>query len=283
MKLPLHIAKKLLLLTEENSLPASSFSTEFTNKFLADGILIKQSIGRTKHKLSLKNKTVLSEYLKNQYGVSKLEDYITALENENLKGHQAIEVSSDSKIKKIRAFKGFLVNSYDPISCQLNNKELICQPTEGSFLFVQDFEEFIIPPDITVVGIENSENFRLIQKQKHLFNKIKPLFVSRYPQSGDIIQWLLSNRNPYLHFGDFDFAGISIYQSEFRKHLKERSSFFYPHNIQSLIKEKGNRSLYNKQLHLKNSILENADNLVLPLIKMIDAEKKGLEQQVLIN
>jgi len=35
------------------------------------------------------------------------------------------------------------------------------------------------------------------------------LFVSRYPQtqSKDLLNWLQSIPNPYLHFGDFDLTG----------------------------------------------------------------------------
>lgn len=282
MKLPLHVAKKLFDLRNTASIPASSFSAAFTKRLLADGMLTKQSLGRTKYKLSLKNPDLLESYLKNQYGIGNLENYISALENVNLEGHEAVDVSSDSKIKKIRTFKGFLINSYDPLSCALNGKPFICNPQEGSFLFIHDFEKFNVPADLTIVGIENSENFRLIAKQKYLFKNIKPLFVSRYPQSGDLTKWLLSIDNSYIHYGDFDFAGISIYLHEYKTRLKERASFFYPSNIQTLIKENGSRKLYNKQLHLKDSIIAYGDEQVRGLIEAIDAEKKGLEQQILI-
>ena len=283
MSLPLHIAKKLSSLKESNSISASSFSKEYAEKFIGDGILIRQSIGRTKYKLVLKDVKLLDNYLKNKYSVSDLTNYITALENENLEGHEAVAISNDTKIRKIRTFKGFLINSYSPINCSMNNVEFICNPLPGSFVFVYDFEGFNIPEDVTVVGIENAENFRLISLQKHLFQGIKPLFVSRYPQSGDLVKWLSRISNPYLHFGDFDFAGISIYLNEFEKHLNGRSSFLIPSDIHLLIKEFGNRKLYNQQQQYKESIsLQNDPNLE-KLIKLIEKEKKGLEQQILIK
>jgi hypothetical protein len=51
------------------------------------------------------------------------------------------------------------------------------------FKFIYDFEKFIIPQDITIVGIENPENFKRIKKQKYLFENIQSLFISRYPQN----------------------------------------------------------------------------------------------------
>lgn len=283
MSLPLHIAKKLSSLKQSNSISASSFSKEYAEKFIGDGILIRQSIGRTKYKLVLKDAKLLDNYLKNKYLVSDLTNYITALENENLEGHEAVAISNDTKIRKIRTFKGFLINSYSPINCSMNNVEFVFNPLPGSFVFVYDFEGFNIPEDVTVVGIENAENFRLISLQKHLFQGIKPLFVSRYPQSGDLVKWLSRISNPYLHFGDFDFAGISIYLNEFEKHLNGRSSFLIPSDIHLLIKEFGNRKLYNQQQQYKKSIsLQNDPNLE-KLIKLIEKEKKGLEQQILIK
>ena len=66
-----------------------------------------------------------------------------------------------------------------------------------------------------VVGVENGENFCRIRSQKYLFGDNKVLFVSRYPQSADLREWLIKIPNRYIHFGDFDLAGICIYQSEF--------------------------------------------------------------------
>ena len=72
---------------------------------------------------------------------------------------------------------------------------------------------FKISKDITIVGVENSRNFRHIEEQKYLFKDISPLFISRYPQNQnkDFIKWMKSVPNDYIHFGDFDISGIGIY------------------------------------------------------------------------
>jgi hypothetical protein len=53
--------------------------------------------------------------------------------------------------------------------------------------------------------------------------------------------------NPYLHFGDFDYAGLNIYFNEYRKHLKSKARFFVPPGIENLIAAKGNRENYSNQ------------------------------------
>jgi hypothetical protein len=283
MKLPLAIAKKLKVLVDNGSLSASQLNVTHTAALLADGILIRRTQGRTKAKLLLKEVALLDNYLKNKYGINDLVSYIRGLEQENLTGKQGVEIASNTKIKKIRHFKGFLVNSYLPFSYSLNGNIYTFQPQPGSFLYIHDYETFAIPEPMTVVGVENPENFRFAERQKHLFENISPMFVSRYPQSGDLVKWLQQIPNSYLHFGDFDLAGIFIYLNEFKKYLSERSSLFIPPNLRELIRQYGNRELYNKQLHLKESILSLQDAEIQPVLDLLLGEKKVLEQQGLIG
>ena len=155
--------------------------------------------------------------MQNHFGIESLENYVEDLNREDLSRADAIEISSNSKVKSIRTFKGFLVNCFQPVESNLN-ETVDYSPQEGTFTFIYDFENFTPSDNITIVGIENPENFRHIQKQKKLFENIQPLFVSRYPQSKDLVKWLQTIPNNYLHFGDFDFAGLNIYINEFKKH-----------------------------------------------------------------
>ena len=41
----------------------------------------------------------------------------------------------------------------------------------GKLTFICDWQSFSVPEDVIVVGIENMENFRLVQRQKYLFEK----------------------------------------------------------------------------------------------------------------
>lgn len=177
----------------------------------------------------------------------------------------------------------FLVNCYEPISAVLNEKELKLQPASGSFIFISDFENFTVDKEVTIVGVENAENFKMIEQQKYLFEGMSVLFVSRYPQSQskDFIQWLQTVPNHYLHFGDFDFEGIGIYQNEYQKYLGDRASFFIPENIEELLEKYGNRDLYDLQLG-KKVLDQNSEDLE-ELLRLFHQHKKCLEQEVLIK
>ena len=105
------------------------------------------------------------------------------------------------------------------------------------------------------------ENFRLIRRQQSLFASAlagkRLLFVSRYPQSSDLRTWLQTIPNQYVHFGDFDLAGIHIFLTEFQKHLGTRASFLIPQDIEQRIKH-GSAERYNDQYpkfcHLTSNI-----------------------------
>lgn len=186
--------------------------------------------------------------------------------------------SGNSKTQTIRSCPGFMVNCYSPIHARLNGKDIIIAPEEGSMLFIADWKNFAIPEDVLIIGIENMENFRLIRKQKYLFHTDKQLlFVSRYPQSKDLREWLINIPNAYLHFGDFDIAGLRIYETEFYKYLGYRASFLIPDDIEARIKN-GSTERYNDQ-YQKFRNYKPSDKRILPLFEMINSYHKGYDQE----
>ena len=222
MKLTLKIAKILVRLIDGESVPNSTAKSQIIEELIAENILFRK--GKHKKHLELINKEGLQIYLANQLQINNLYDYISALENEDSTRAEFVKISTDSKHSKERTFKGFLVNSYTTIKAELNEQEIIINPSKGSFIYIYDYETFKIPKGITVVGVENPRNFRHIQEQKYLFEDIDPLFISRYPQNQnkDFIKWMKSIPNNYLHFGDFDIAGIGIYINEYKCYLSNK-------------------------------------------------------------
>lgn len=282
MKIPLHIAEKLLQLSQGGTIPSSKAKHALIEELVAERIIERN--GRIQKKLLLTNKKALDLFLQNKYGVNDLKKYIEVSQKDNVQRNELVSVSSDSKMKQVRTFKGFLVNSFTPVQAMLNDKPITLNFADGTFQFIYDFESFIPEQTVTIVGIENPENFRYIEKQKHLFKDLQPLFVCRYPpnQSKDLIKWLQAIPNNYVHFGDFDYAGIGIYLNEFKKHLSKKATFFVPENIEVLIRINGNKKTYNEQ---KVNFRENQiqEENLLRLIEIIHKYRKGLEQEILIQ
>jgi len=281
MKLTLKVAKVLVQLINRETISNSTAKSKVIDDLVMENIILRK--GKHQKYLQLIDSSGLHTYLINQLQINDLDQYILALENENSSRADFVKITSDSKNSKERAFKGFLINSYNPIIAKLNNQSITVHPTKGSFIFISDYETFKIPKDVTIIGIENSINFSEIHKQKYLFEELNPLFISRYPQSQnkDFINWMKSIPNNYLHYGDFDIAGIGIYLNEYKKHLLQRSTFFIPENIKSALKN-GNPERYN--LQKVNFNLEDIKELeLLDLIKLINKAKKGLDQEYFIS
>lgn len=282
MKLPLSVAEKLLLLVNGDKIPASKLKHDIVSTMILEGVLYKS--GKHKCTIQLISQEQLKLYLENHFSINDLQAYIQVFKNKNVTRSELTIVSSDSKLTKVRTFKGFLVNCYSPVRAKLNNQSITVHPANGTFQFIYDFEHFLPEENITIVGIENPENFRYIEKQKHLFPTINPLFVSRYPQnqSKDLIKWLQSIPHHYWHFGDFDFAGIGIYLNEFKKHLFDKAKFFIPENIAHLIVANGNKQRYDLQ-KINFNIHTIAEKELQKLISLIHQYKKGLDQEILIK
>jgi hypothetical protein len=282
MKVPVHIAEKLLQLSQGKSIPSSMAKHSLIEDLVMEGIIERK--GRIQKSLLLHDKKALHTYLQNKCSINDLQFYVQVCRKEELTRSELVAATSDSKHRGVRSFKGFLVNCYFPIQATLNGNQITLNPVDGTFQFIYDFEKFVIAPDITIVGVENPSNFRHIDKQKYLFSDIKSLFVSRYPQnqSKDLIMWLQSIPNSFLHFGDFDFSGIGIYLNEYKKHLADKASFFVPDNIDDLIKEFGNKKRYDEQ-KINFNIRTMSETKLLKLIETIHKRRKGLDQEILIK
>jgi hypothetical protein len=282
MTLPRSVAEKLLLLAEGSTLPSSKLKHAITDELVEEGIIAVTVQGRTKSTLQITDLSAFNKWLYNKFSISNLADFINVVKNDEAIRSGMVEAANNSKTRSVRTFKGFLVNSYAPVVCTLNGAPYTVHPAEGTFQFIYDCGRFIPAADVVIVGVENAENFRFIQKQKYLFGGQKTLFVCRYPQeqSKDLVKWLQAIPNAYLHFGDYDFAGINIYMHEYKKHLGGRASFFIPQNIEHLVSEYGNSDLYDKQsLHNNHPIMEaNLRELIILLHKY----KRGLEQEALL-
>lgn len=260
MKITSSLIDKFIRLRSGESLPSSALRGEWVEELLSDGVLISRSHGSRSCIIAASPDTLEQSLMHINERLGHLDKMKETLDTEVTRSEQAAEMGN-SKLVTARSCPGFPVNSYEPIICCLNGKELVVNPQEGIFLFIADWHSFAIPADVTVVNIENMENFRLIRQQQALFSSAlagrRLLFVSRYPQSSDLRTWLKTIPNLYVHFGDFDLAGIHIFLTEFQKHLGTRASFLIPQDIEQRIKH-GSAERYNDQYpkfcHLTSNI-----------------------------
>ena len=268
--------KYLKVLLEGRTLAWSALNNNVRQTLIEEEQIVVVTHGSHK-KIYAPNPNGIRQFLEHNY--EELRGFNWAPESWSTTSRAELAAKSgNSKTQTVRSCPGFMVNSYSPISVKLNGKEIVIAIEEGSMLFIADWKNFVIPEDILVIGIENMENFRRIREQKYLFPTDKQiLFVSRYPQSTDLRKWLLNIPNEYIHFGDFDIAGLRIYETEFYNYLGSRASFIIPADIESRLKN-GSAERYNAQYQkFKNYIPK--DKRVLPLFEMINRYHKGYDQE----
>lgn len=269
------ISASIQALISGEQVAGSKLSSKLLDELMAEGLLSVVTHGSRK---SYRARDV--EALKRCL-IDKDESYRT-LEVSSFDSRASLAAETgNSKLMTVRSCPGFPVNSYEPISCSLCDKDFVVNPHEGSFVFIDNWRQFSIPQDIVVVGIENMENFRRIRQQKKLFESVLGnmplLFVSRYPQSTDLRTWLMGIPNRYVHFGDFDLAGIHIFLTEFQKYLGDRASFLIPSDIEQRLTQ-GSATRYNIQYN-KFHTLRCTDTKLQSLIELIMNYHKCYDQE----
>lgn len=283
MKKTVALIDKFISLANGEALPASSLRGDWIEQMLEDGVLMVTSHGSRKTLRAIDGRS-FCEYLSNKCNIRDLEECRRLLLSDNVERAVQVAVTGDSKYREKRTFYGFLVNSYQPIPATVNGYSKTILPLEGTFDFIYDYWKFAIPEDVVVIGIENPENFRYVSAQKKLFGSVVPdggkqLFVSRYPQeqSKDLICWLQSIPNRYIHFDDFDLAGVHIYLTSFYKYLGERASFLIPADYEYRIAH-GSRERYNHQLE-KYGKMQVTDPRLEELVACIHQYHRGYDQE----
>ena len=278
MKISKTLISTLQQLMDGGLVAASTLRKDIAETLLAEGLLTVQTHGSRRAFRAI-DAIALKNFLQTHYeelrtlGDNYLDSYTTRFE-------QAAE-TGNSKLVMVRSCPGFPVNSYEPITCSLSGNEIVVNPPEGGFVFIDNWQQFTIPNDVVVVGVENMENFRMIRHQRKLFESVLGdtplLFVSRYPQSKDLRKWLQGITNRYVHFGDFDLAGINIFLTEFQQFLGARSSFFIPSDIEKRL-QIGSQDRYNNQLSRFRD-LKCDENRIQAIIDLINKYHKCYDQE----
>ena len=277
--LTLASVKKIKRLLEGEKIPSSSFPSALASELGEENLLGMITHG-SRVSYYLLNCDACRRYIENHYlGGNSIENWIECMDssNEKLERSTLVNETGGSKTIDIRTFRGFLVNCYEPLEVTMGQRSFTLFPEEHTAVFIQDPDHFTIPEDVVVVGVENGENFREIRRQRYLFETQNVLFVSRYPQSADLRNWLCSIPNRYLHFGDFDLAGIHIFLTEFYKYLGNRAKFFIPNDIEERIM-KGNSTLYDEQ-YAQFHHMNVSDERLLTLVNMIHKYHRVYEQE----
>ncbi len=271
------IAEKINRMLNGEALASSALPQWIADELRQEGLLSVASQGSRKSYRVIDADACVRYIMSRYTGGAELDQWINLAEQPEIDRSMLVRAVGNSKAIHLRTFRGFLVNCCEPIEAMMGERRFVLSPIEGIAVFIQHPSEFRIPTDVVIVGVENGESFSKIRRYRNLFNADKVLFASRYPQSADLRNWLMEISNPYIHFGDFDLAGIRIYLSEIYNYLGTRASFYIPDDIEERLRS-GNSELYDRQ-YARYKDMRVTDPRLLPLVEMIHSYRKVYEQE----
>lgn len=286
IQLTIRLIKNLRRLLDNETIPYSSLPPSLSENLVREGLLEVAYRG-SRRSLLAPNMDALAGALPYYNEALTDLDAAEALCSDDSSRAAQASLSGNSKTRSQRSCPGFLVNSYERLDCRLANQPFAIQPADGTAVYISDWRSFLPPVSVIIVGVENMENFLEIRRQKSLFeqylgnDKVQLLFVSRYAFSSDLSRWLSMLPNRYLHFGDFDLAGIGIFLSEFRPFLGERGAFMIPSDIEFRISH-GSRKRYDDQ-YQKYASLTSDDPDINNLISLIHKYRRTYDPEGYIN
>ncbi|MEE9367723.1 MAG: hypothetical protein V3V05_02550 [Pontiella sp.] len=263
------------------TVPASAFGNkQQLNKLVEDRAIVRMVTGRNRSSYRCPDPSVLRNYLRLHFGITDLAAYIELLDRDNLDGEDSLQATTSTKMLRKKGLQGFFVKAFSA-ELKIDSASLGALP-KGVEYFVHDPKGLSISPSALVVGVENPECFIKVNRLLHLFPRQELIFVLRY-HSNSPVEWLLNIENNYLHFGDFDPAGIAIYCNEYLSRLGEaRCNFWVPPEIEKLMTIHGQVELFDRQEHLWPLKVKIQQQELCDLIDLITRLGKGFEQEHLL-
>lgn len=281
-KLSRNFARNLLRVMEGEGVNVSAFGSRTLLKQLEeDRVLSRVAAGRTRAVVRCGNPEALRNYLRLHLGIADLAAYIELMGREGLDGEDSLQATTSTKTLRQKGMQGFFIKSFGA-EMRVGGKVLDALP-DGAEVFISDFQTLEIPADALIVGVENPECFQKAERLLHWFPERALVFVLRF-YSNRLLDWLVSVQNPYLHFGDFDPAGIAIYANEYVPALgHDRCRFFVPEQMETLVEQHGDPALFDCQRHLWPPRAGFQQRDLVRLIEIISRHGKGLEQEFLLK
>ena len=281
MKINKHDFTKLKILLEKGTITKSAFK----NQDIVDGLKQNGSVkdGKKTPKLRyielLKPENIFLFLQQNNYNINSLEDidsYIEDMFNSSVSRDIIQKYTSNTKSKTSKSLDGLYVSSLQDIDIKIDDEVVTIIPQNGMGYFLFYTQKVELFEDTVIVGIENYQVVWFAKKYKEFFKDKKVLFV--YINT-IFLKWIEDKENEYIHFGDYDLAGINIYLNKVIPRLKKvkKHSILIPKDIEKLIQKDGGSELFKKQLRYEN-ITASQDNIA-KLISTIKYYKKGLEQE----
>lgn len=213
--------------------------------------------------------------------LSDLESALRLTEENVLSRAEKVGLFGNSKQNGAdRTVKGFTLLADRPVSVTCLGEEYRIGPKAG--LHVADRSALYLQREATVVVVENAECLYDLRWIPNVGLKAEDgpyVVLCRFPVCEEAKLWLEGIPNRILYFGDFDLAGVRIYESEFKRRLGDRISFIVPDDLEERIRRSGNPLLYDKQVNAEFAAVKSPSGELDGLVAMLHRLQSSYEQE----
>jgi len=208
--------------------------------------------------------------------VEELDNYIEIFFDKKVPRDTIQQYHNNSKAKTSKSMHGLYLSSLQKLDITLDGNTICILPNDGLGYFFFHTQKVEVSKSTIIVGVENYQVVWFAKRYEKFFDKPNILFVYK---SAYMLEWISTLENEYIHFGDYDLAGVNIYLNTIVPRLvkSKTHSMFIPENIEQLIEKHGISELYEKQKQYKNLRTDDAE--ITCLIEIITRFKKGFEQE----
>lgn len=245
--------KTLLKLKEQGELSYSQLPKALLKQLSDESLVDIKILSATRKKVIAKE-----QFYEIYKDIEKLDASTTRADLSKLATH--------TKSKHISPQEGLYLSG----RCMIENVQLPL--FKNSSLFLKEFPKLLA--STLVVVVENFENLIYFESTLNYFKGDDIIFIFRNSAALKFIQTI---KNEIIYFGDFDLAGIEIYQNQIvPRNLNIK--LFIPDDIENLMINHGNSKLYKDQYN-KYKNLKSKDTKIQTLINTINKYQKTLEQE----
>lgn len=240
-----------------------------------------KNVSKTRNILVLKSKERLDVYMLKHYGIKNIKGYIEVSQKSDKTRTDVLGESTDDKSIKTNPQTGLFLKAN--VNILYNDKELpLSLIMNDGIVFHLDTPGYLPFPDreVTIVGVENYETLAKIKSQIEIFGEGKFLFIFI---NSFMLQWIKGLQNDYIHYGDFDYAGISIYKDKVVPKLRGKHSFYIPDNIEALMDKSDSKNYFKQVDSYKKENLKGVSAYLDKLIELIYDRKITVQQELIVS
>lgn len=220
----------------------------------------------------------LSAVLSNHYGIRNLKEYIALREKSERTRAEVTQSTGNSKSLVVAPMRGIYLGVLGDAEIFINGKPV--KPHTGTSLFIPErlLNALTIAPN-RILGVENAEAF-LSANMLNLKLPSQAVTVLRWYWSDKWKNWIKQNQPETFYAGDYDWAGVSIFENEVLA-ISPEAKFLIPENIGGKLRS-GNNTLFQAQeekyLNYKPRSVDGQT-----IFDAVKAARKALEQEALIR